>query len=57
MARKVTPEQVARMRVLRERDRLTKAVIAQRLGLSLRTVNYHLNVRHPETPSCMTPAS
>jgi len=57
MARKVTPEVVARMKVLRERDKLTKAVIAQRLGLSLRTVNYHLNAKAVVQPSCTILAS
>ncbi len=56
MARKVTPEVIARMRVLRERDKLTKAIIAQRLGLSLRTVNYHLNTKAADQPPCTTPA-
>lgn len=45
MARKVTPEVVSRMRVLREKHKLTKRIIAERLGLSLRTVNYHLNAK------------
>jgi hypothetical protein len=55
MARKVTPEVVARMIVLRERDKLTKIIIAQRLGLSLRTVNLYLNARIATAP-CTTPA-
>lgn len=43
MAKKVDPAVLARMVELRDKHRLTKAVIAIRLGLSLRTVNYYLN--------------
>lgn len=43
MAKKVDSAVLARMVELRDKHRLTKAVIAIRLGLSLRTVNYYLN--------------
>lgn len=53
MAKKVDDQILARMRELREKHGLTKSVIALRLGLSLRTVNYYLNQSTP----CTTPAS
>lgn len=52
MAKKVDAAVLARMRELREKHGLTKAVIAIRLGLSLRTVNYYLNGQ-----ACTTQAS
>lgn len=56
MARKVDPAVLARMRELRDKHGLTKAVIALRLGLSLRTVNYYLNSTTSQDSQCTTPA-
>lgn len=62
MAKKVDAQVLARMRELRDKHGLTKSVIALRLGLSLRTVNYYLNQGAQSAPlpaapaECTTPA-
>jgi hypothetical protein len=55
MSRKVTPDVLKRLKELKSKydPPLTNAVIAERLGLGLRTVRFYLN--QPE--SCMIPTS
>lgn len=58
MARKVDERVFQRMVELRDKHGLTKPVIAERLGLSLRTVNYYLNnPAYQDDPPCTTPPS
>jgi hypothetical protein len=61
MSRKVTPDVLKRIKDLKSRydPPLTNAVIAERLGLGLRTVRFYLNLKESEciTPELSTSAS